>query len=197
MAWATKLAHPLRRSVTWVTDLKHLAVSLDRSHHVRMRAYSLDLRRKVVEAILRGMPKAEAARSFGIGLSTVKRYVGKAHKGKDLAPRRAPGRRRTLDEGAMRLLESDLKERPALTLSQRRSFLERVVGAQVSESTISRAIKRHGWSRKKIGGCRRTRGVPEGRLEGDGGRKDASESLCVRGRVLHQHFAFSSLRLVA
>ena len=102
----------------------------------------------MVEAILRGMPKAEAARSFGIGVSTVKRYVGKAQKGEDLAPRRAPGRSRNLDEGAMRLLESDLKERPALTLGQRRSFLERVVGAQVSESTISRAINRVGWSRK-------------------------------------------------
>ena len=103
----------------------------------------------MVEAVLRGMPKAEAARTFGIGISTVKRYVGKAHKGEDLAPRRPPGKRRTLDEGTMRLLESDLKERPALTLSQRRSFLERVVGAQVSESTISRAIKRLGWSRNK------------------------------------------------
>ena len=75
----------------------------------------------MVEAILSWMPKAEAARTFGIGVSTVKRYVGKAQKGEDLAPRRAPGRRRTLDEGAMRLLESDLKERPALTLSQRRT----------------------------------------------------------------------------
>jgi transposase len=75
--------------------------------------------------------------------------MGKAHKGEDLAPKRPPGKRRTLDEGAMGLLEGDLKERPALTLGQRRTFLERVVGAQVSESTISRAIKRLRWSRKK------------------------------------------------
>src|SRR5919199_593126 len=101
-----------------------------------MRAYSLDLRRKVVEAVIRGMPKAAAARNFGIGISTVKRYMGKVHKGEDLAPSRPPGKRRTLDEGAMRLLKSDLKERPALTLAHRRTFLERVVGAQVSESTI-------------------------------------------------------------
>jgi transposase len=101
-----------------------------------MRAYSLDLRHKVVEAALRGMPRAATARTFGIGISTVKRYVGKAQKGEDLAPKRPPGQRRKLDEGAMRLLESDLKDRPARTLGQRRSFLERVVGAQVSESTI-------------------------------------------------------------
>jgi transposase len=87
-----------------------------------MRAYSSDLRHKVVEAVLRGMPKVEVARSFGIGVSIVKPYMGKAHKGEDLAPRRAPGKGRKLDEGAMRLLESDLKERPALTLSQRRTF---------------------------------------------------------------------------
>ena len=103
----------------------------------------------MVEAVIRGMPKGEAARSFGIGVSTVKRYVGKSHKGGNLSPRRLPGKRRKLDEWPMRLLEGELKERPALTLGQRRSFLERVVGAQVSESTISRAIKRLGWSRKK------------------------------------------------
>ena len=103
----------------------------------------------MVEAVIRGMPKSTAARNFGIGISTVKRYVSKVHKGEDLAPSRPPGKRRTLDEGAMRLLESDLKERPAVTLAHRRTFLERVDGAQVSESTISRAIKRLGGSRKK------------------------------------------------
>ena len=60
----------------------------------------------MVEAVIRGMPKAEAARTFGIGISTVKRYVSKVHKGEDLAPSRPPGRRRALDEGAMRLLET-------------------------------------------------------------------------------------------
>ena len=59
-----------------------------------MRAYSVDLRRKVVEAVLGGMPKAQAARIFGIGISTVKRYVDKAHKGEGLAPKRPPGKKR-------------------------------------------------------------------------------------------------------
>jgi transposase len=39
-----------------------------------MNAYSEDLRRKIVEAVERGMPKAEAARAFGVGVSSVKRY---------------------------------------------------------------------------------------------------------------------------
>jgi len=48
-------------------------------HHGCMKAYSEDLRRKVVEAVEhRGMGKSEAARTFGVSLSSVKRYVGKA-----------------------------------------------------------------------------------------------------------------------
>jgi transposase len=47
-----------------------------------MKAYSKDLPQKIVDAIERGMPKAEAARTFGVGISTVKRYATKAQKGR-------------------------------------------------------------------------------------------------------------------
>jgi transposase len=41
-----------------------------------MDAYSEDLRRKIVEALeRRGMTKSEAARAFGVSLSSVKRYA--------------------------------------------------------------------------------------------------------------------------
>jgi transposase-like protein len=44
--------------------------------HGAMRAYSQDLRQKVVEAVeQRGTSKSEAARLFGISLSSVKRYT--------------------------------------------------------------------------------------------------------------------------
>jgi hypothetical protein len=36
-----------------------------------MRAYSEDLRKKVVEAVKRGMKKSEAAHTFGVSLSSV------------------------------------------------------------------------------------------------------------------------------
>jgi transposase len=42
-----------------------------------MKAYSADLRRKIVEAVTSGTPKAQVARTFGVGLSTVKRFAGK------------------------------------------------------------------------------------------------------------------------
>ncbi|MDQ3913517.1 MAG: helix-turn-helix domain-containing protein [Actinomycetota bacterium] len=109
----------------------------------------MDLRQKIVDAVLSGRPEAQLARSFGVGISTVERYVSKAQKGESLAPKRPPGKRRRLDEAARRLLEQDLQDRPAATLSQRREFLQRVAGVKVSDSTVSRMEGRTGWSRKK------------------------------------------------
>jgi transposase len=114
-----------------------------------MDAYSLDLRKRIVEAKKRGMPTTEVARTFGVGLSTVKRYAATAREGRSLAPKKRPGSKPKLDEVARKLLEGDLEERPAATLPQRREFLSRVAGARVSDSTVSRTLKRLGWSRKK------------------------------------------------
>jgi transposase len=114
-----------------------------------MNAYSEDLRKKIVEAVERGMPKVEAAETFGVGISSVKRYVAAARAGRSLAPKRRPGSKPKIDETARRLLEADLEERPAATLPQRREFLRRVAGVRVSDSTVSRMLGRMGWSRKK------------------------------------------------
>ena len=114
-----------------------------------MNAYSLDLRKKIVEAKERGTSTAEVARTFGVGLSTVKRYAATAREGKPLAPKKRPGSKPKLDEAARKLLQADLEERPAATLPQRREFLARVAGVRVSDPTVSRMLGRMGWSRKK------------------------------------------------
>lgn len=114
-----------------------------------MNAYSEDLRKKIVEALRRGATKTEAARSFGVSRSSVKRYAKLADEGLPLAPKRRPGSKPKMDEVARRLLEADLEERPAATLAERRVFLRRAAGISVSESTVSRMLRRLGWSRKK------------------------------------------------
>jgi transposase len=114
-----------------------------------MNAYSEDLRKKFVEATERGTPNTEVARAFGVGVSSVKRYVATAREGRSLAPKRRPGSKPKLDERARKLLEADLEERPAAILPERREFLERVAGVRVSDSTVSRMLRRLGWSRKK------------------------------------------------
>src|SRR5918998_4573729 len=90
-----------------------------------MNAYSLDLRKKIVEAKERGMPTAEVAKTFGVGVSTVKRYAAAARQGRSLAPKERPGSKPKLNGAARKLLEADLEKRPAATLPERREFLRR------------------------------------------------------------------------
>jgi transposase len=116
-----------------------------------MKAYSEDPRRKIVDAVERGMPKAEAARTFGVGISTVKRYATKAQRGESLVPGKAPGKRSKMDQKVSKLLEDDLLERPFVTLQQRCEYVEAVSGVSVSRSTMCRAIARIGSTRKKGG----------------------------------------------
>jgi transposase len=115
-----------------------------------MNAYSEDLRKKIIEALRRGTSKSEAARTFGVSRSSVKRYAKLVEEGRSLAPKKRPGSKPKMDERARRLLEADLEERPAATLSERREFLRRVADLSVSESTVSRMLRRLGWSRKKV-----------------------------------------------
>ncbi len=113
-----------------------------------MRAYSEDLRKKIVAAIERGMSKAQAARLFDVSLSSVKRYARTARQGGSLEPRKSPGRPRKADEKARVLLEKDVEERPAATISQRRHFLEHITATTLSDSTVRRLMKRLGFSQK-------------------------------------------------
>src|SRR5215203_6236323 len=64
-----------------------------------MSGYSEDLRRRVVSAVEGGMSKAQAARTFSVSLSSVKRYVGKAERGESLAPKKRPGSAPKLEIG--------------------------------------------------------------------------------------------------
>jgi transposase len=114
-----------------------------------MKAYSKDLREKIVDTIEQGMPKAQAARTFGVGISTVKRYASKAQRGEPLEPGKAPGKRPKMDERLSKLLEEDLKERPFVTLRQRCDYVEAISGVSVSRSAMCRAIARIGSTRKK------------------------------------------------
>ena len=114
-----------------------------------MKAYSKDLREKIVDAIGRGMPKAQAARTFGIGISTVKRYASKAQRGEPLEPGKAPGKQPKMDERLSKLLKEDLKERPFATLRERCDYVKAISGLSVSSSTMYRAIARIGSTRKK------------------------------------------------
>ena len=116
-----------------------------------MSGYSIDLRRRLVSAVEGGMPKARAARTFSVSLSSVKRYLEKAQRGESLAPKKRPGSAPKLDDTAIKLLEEDLRERPFATLRERCEYVEAMTGLSVSRSTMCRAIARIGPTRNMGG----------------------------------------------
>ena len=145
-----------------------------------MKAYSEDLRQKIVAVVGRGMPKTKAAHLFGVSLSSVKRYVRMAREGGSLTPKRRSGRTPKIGKYAKKLLEADMRERPAATIADRRRFLERITGIHLSESTVWRALKRLGWSRKKERACNGKGRMAKSRLAGEGCREARREAVGVR-----------------
>jgi transposase len=96
-----------------------------------MKPYSEDLRLRIVKAVQEGTSKSATARLFGVSLSSVKRYARIAEHGASLAPRKGGGRPPKADETTRKLLEDDVKERPAATVSERCRFLQRAPPARV------------------------------------------------------------------
>jgi transposase len=113
-----------------------------------MKPYSEDLRTRIVKAVEEGISKSAAARLFGVSLSSVKRYVKISNRGDSLTPRKGGGRPPKTNQTTKKLLEEDVKERPAATISERRRFLERASGKSLSDSTVRRLLKRMGVSQK-------------------------------------------------
>jgi transposase len=116
-----------------------------------MSGYSEDLRWRIVSSVEGDMSKAQAARTFSVSLSSVKRYANKAGRGESLAPKKRPGSAPKLDDKAIKLLDEDLKARPFATLQERCYYVEAITGLSVSRSTMCRAIARIGPTRKKGG----------------------------------------------
>ena len=87
--------------------------------HGSMKAYSEDLRQKVVQAVQeRGISKSDAARLFSISLSSIKRYTRLADRGESLTPRKGGGRPPIADETTRKLLEEDVRTRPSATVKR-------------------------------------------------------------------------------
>lgn len=113
-----------------------------------MKPYSEDLRTRIVDAVRAGTSKSASARLFSVSLSTVKRYMRLADQQASLAPRKGGGRPPKTDQAARKLLEKDVRERPAATISDRRQFLETMTGRSLSVSTVKRLLKKQGFSQK-------------------------------------------------
>lgn len=119
-----------------------------------MRAYSSDLRERVVAAVDRGMPKAEAAEAFGVSARSVDRYLELRRETDSLAPRPIPGRPSVKGAALAQGLLGRLEGTPAggypdATIPEPCELWASAGGIAVGEATMSRALEKLGWTRKK------------------------------------------------
>lgn len=119
-----------------------------------MRAYSLDLRQKVVAAVERGDSTIEeVAAAFGVGLTFVKKMLRQHRETGDLSPRpHGGGQTARLSGKHLKLLRREVGRSPDKTVPALRDHLEERAGVTVSTPTVSRALSRLGLSRKKNAG---------------------------------------------
>ena len=114
-----------------------------------MRAYSLDLRQRIVAALDAGKRPSEVAVLFGVGVSTVKRYRQQRRETGQLDPRHSPGRTPTIRPEQREILWAHLVEHPTAILTEHCALWAAATGVRVSITTMSREIRRLGWTRKK------------------------------------------------
>lgn len=114
-----------------------------------MKAYSKDLRVRVLAAVDRGVPRQETAGTFSVSVSTIKRYLRLRRQtgGVEARPIPAPPARKraALEER----LPTQVGRNPDLTLSEHCELFEEEHGIGISTATMSRVLKSLGLPLKK------------------------------------------------
>jgi transposase len=114
-----------------------------------MRAYSLDLRERIVRAVDEGRSQREAARLFGVGVSTVKRYLQQRARTGNLGRRPLLGPRPKIGPEQEAAWRARLQETPAATLAELRAWWAQQQGQLLSVPTVWHTLRRLGLTRKK------------------------------------------------
>jgi transposase len=122
-----------------------------------MRAYSEDLRARVVAAVDQGVPRTEVARIFQVSAPTIKRWLRLRRETGVLAARPIPGPPARKAAALRAELPARIEAHPNATLDELCRWWAETHGVQVSRATMSRVLSRQlGLSHRDRGGRRRS-----------------------------------------
>ncbi len=117
-----------------------------------MRAYSMDLRERIVAAVGGGLSHRVVAAQFRVSLATVGNYLRLQRATGGLAPRPRPGGQPEIGPAQYPALRAQLEAAPDATLEQHCATWAAEQGYAVSVSTMLRTIGRLGWTHQKNAG---------------------------------------------
>ncbi|MBT7087553.1 transposase [bacterium] len=115
-------------------------------------AYSIDLRKKVVEAYKAGNTSlAKVAGNFQLSITSVKRYLKLEREKGDLSPTKGnQGRPGKIDKIGYKEIQRIIKERPTITLGELSEIYYKKRKVKAGRSILSRACMRLNLRRKKL-----------------------------------------------
>ncbi len=115
-----------------------------------MKAYSMDLRRRILAACNRGEGTRFVADRFGVSPAWIRRLKQRFREDGELAPRPCGGDRRSkFDEAALDKLHKKVSAQPDATLEELRVWAKEELGINCSVMATHRALKRIGLTFKK------------------------------------------------
>jgi len=151
-----------------------------------MKAYSKDLRRRVLRAVDAGQSQAEIAKTFAVSVATIKRYLKQRRETGHVQPKAIPGRPAKKGALLQAHLRAQLAAHPDATREEHCQLFQAAYGIQVSTASISRARAVLGWTRKEDPRGPRT-GSRGSKAWGEQARRLASQDLVLvdeTGRIL-------------
>lgn len=116
---------------------------------MNMKAYSADLRQRVLRAVDQGQTQAEIAKTFAVSTATIKRYLKQRRETGHMLAKAIPGRPAKKGAALEAGLLTQLEAHPDATLEEHARLWQAEYGLLVSRDSIRRALARLGWTRKK------------------------------------------------
>src|SRR5215210_8223851 len=101
-----------------------------------MKAYSEDLRWRVVRAVVIGTPREDVARQFAVSVPTITRWLRLERETGGLAPKPVPGPPAVKIDALGECLPERLAERADATLAEQCAWWRAASGVGVSTATM-------------------------------------------------------------
>ena len=115
-----------------------------------MKAYSVDLRERVLAAFDRGMPRLEVITTFQVSLASLKRWLAARRDTGDFTPQPPTGGfEPTITSDQHQELRAQVAAFPDATLAEHAIRWNAAQTPTISQWTIGRAIRGLGLTRKK------------------------------------------------